>query len=365
MAHRLGALALLLIAAAASAQDPTCGPDARALDATLRTDYAGRDLLAGSGGESRSGALARLVRQAEAAPSPVACDSLLHLATALFPDGHLSVGTPRNAPLPPERVRQFGPFPGDFGLRFVGDSAAVLRLPTFDLDAKPAIDSLITAHRERLLRTPYLIVDVRQNGGGGDGSFAGVIPLLYTGPIRASGIEMAATPANRAELAGFAADPRLDEGSRAEVLALLARLDQGEPGAFVALADPGAFDTVLDTVAAMPRAVALLVNGGTASAAEELVVAARQSAKVLVVGAPTYGALDYSNVREQVLPSGERTAYVPTTRRQWLPAFSVDAAGLAPDVRVPEGVEDWPAFALGALLARQALAASGGSGGVR
>ncbi len=85
---------------------------------------------------------------------------------------------------------------------------------------------------------------------------------------------------------------------------------------------------------------------------------ARASAKVVVVGGATEGALDYSNVRSAPLPGGVRVARVPMTRRLWLPETSVDAAGIAPDVLVPDGVPDWAVFALGVLTARDAAPAA-------
>ncbi|WP_420455382.1 hypothetical protein [Rubrivirga sp.] len=97
-----------------------------------------------------------------------------------------------------------------------------------------------------------------------------------------------------------------------------------------------------------------LTNAGTASSAEEFVLMARWSSKVVVVGGATEGALDYSNVRSAPLPSGVRVAHIPMTRRGWLPETSVDAGGIAPDVRVPDGASDWAVFALGVLAARDA-----------
>ena len=81
-------------------------------------------------------------------------------------------------------------------------------------------------------------------------------------------------------------------------------------------------------------------------------MASAQSSKVTTVGRPTAGGLDYGSVRSLPLPSGERTLRFGTARRDWPEGFTVDAAGIAPAVRVPAGVTDWSAFALGVIVGR-------------
>ena len=349
MSRLASALAFVaLLALPAQAQDAGCGPDARAVRTHLYTDYGGRDLLLDAG---RAADLDRLVAEAAAAPDVVACDSLLWTAAALFPDGHLDVATPRRQPSRFWPDRRYGPWGGEFGLRFVGDSAAVLRLPSFGLMHKAAIDSLIAANRERLLRTPYLVVNVQNNGGGSDDSFSSLLPLILSGTVQMVDAEIVASPNNIADFEVLAADPRFDDETRTWLFERIAEMRAAEPGAFVAFG--GGAPEVFEPTA-MPRAVALVIEGSVGSSAEELALVARTSPKVTLVGAPTYGALDYSNVRDVPLPSGERTLHLPTTRRNWLPAASVDDGGIRPDVTVPDGVADWDAFALGVIVAKDA-----------
>ena len=354
---RLALLTLAVLLPLAVAAQTPCGADAEAMRGLLQTDYGGRDLLLDAG---RAAELDRLVAEAVAAPTPAACDSLLHTATALFPDGHLGVDTPRPVPERFWPARRYGPWGGDLGVRFVGDEAAVLRIPSFDISQKAAIDSLLLAHGERLGRTPYLVVNLQSNGGGSDDSFAELLPLLYARPIRMAGAEVVASAGNVDYYASFLDDPRFDPETLELVSDIVASLRRVEPGAFAPMGEPGVFDVEFDGPAAMPRAVALVVDGAVGSSAEELVLMARTSAKVTVVGTPTAGALDYSNLRLVALPSGERTLRLPTSRRAWLPGFSVDAAGIAPDVVVPRGVTDWDAFALGVLVAREGVAPDAG-----
>ncbi len=344
--------AVLLAAPTTAAQNAECERDADALSELLRTDYSGRGLLDDL---ERTAALDSVVALAPQVPDAAACDRLLHSATALFPDGHLGV----EAETPSERVREgvrlFSPWSGETGVQFVGDSAAVVRVRSFDLSVASVIDSVITAHAKRLAATPYLVIDVTTNGGGGDAAFAPLLPFVLTGPVRLVGAEIVATEGNRASVVDVAAADEVDGETRMFLLGLAERMGNAVPGAFIPMLEDHESVIAPDSVTALPRMVAVLTDAGTASSAEEFVLVARQSARVIIVGAATYGALDYSNVRGVMLPSGTRAVGLPMTRRSWLPETSIDAAGIAPDMYVPTGTKDWTAFALGVLFGRDAV----------
>lgn len=348
---RLLPLLVLLTALPAGAQDTgaLCADDFDAVASALREDYGGRDLLlVGAEGEGRAAALAELRAEAAGAGTPAACDDVLHRATALFPDGHLRVSTPRPGPSR-DRSADTAPDAGGLSLRFVGDSAAVLRLPTFRAQAKATIDSVVFSNLPRLLSVPYLVIDVTGNGGGSDASFQALAPLLYTGPLTFAPMERRASAGNIAYYEGELERTDLPPAQRAFYESALAAMRAAD-GDWTS-SEPTTI--ALDLNNPYPRAVALLVDAGTASSAEELVLASAQSTKVTTVGRPTYGALDYSNLRPVRLPSGERTLMLPTSRRLWPDGFSVDAAGIEPAVRVPDGVDDWSAYALEHLVGRE------------
>lgn len=352
MRHLLVLLALLaLLPARAQSADAPCLDDFDAVATALREDYGGRDLLlVGPEGEERAATLDDLRAAAASAQTPADCDDVLHRATGLFPDGHLRVSTPRPGP-PHPRSADVASHAGGLSLRFVGDSAAVLRIPTFRAEAKAAIDSVVFGHLPRLLSRPYLVIDITGNGGGSDASFQALAPLLYTGPLTFAPIERRASPGNIAYYEAELSRSDLVPTQRAFYESVLADLQMAEGG----WTSASSSTITLDIDNPYPRAVALVVDAGTASSAEELVLAAAHSTKVTTVGRPTFGALDYSNLRPVPLPSGERTLMLPTSRRLWPDGFSVDAAGIAPAVRVPDGVDDWSDYALGYLMGRASL----------
>jgi C-terminal processing protease CtpA/Prc len=83
----------------------------------------------------------------------------------------------------------------------------VLRLPSFAVNRKPAVDQLVNDNRTRLLSTPYLVIDVRGNGGGWTDAYSSVMPLLYTDPIFVDGMDAWASPGNIASVRALTTQP--------------------------------------------------------------------------------------------------------------------------------------------------------------
>ncbi|MEL6628470.1 MAG: S41 family peptidase, partial [Bacteroidota bacterium] len=88
----------------------------------------------------------------------------------------------------------------------INDQTTLLRIPSFSYSEKSKIDSVILTNKELILQTPNLIIDLRNNGGGSDGSFEELLPILYTNPIRTIGVEMLSTPLNNQRMLDFVND---------------------------------------------------------------------------------------------------------------------------------------------------------------
>jgi C-terminal processing protease CtpA/Prc len=81
--------------------------------------------------------------------------------------------------------------------------------------------------------------------------------------------------------------------------------------------------------------VAVLIDGGTVSASEVLVLKALQSRRAVVIGEPTAGALDYQSVYILRLSPEEGRwflGYPTITRHAGLPAGGMRGKGIQPDV---------------------------------
>ncbi|HEX8451329.1 MAG TPA: S41 family peptidase [Longimicrobium sp.] len=312
-----------------------CVRDVDSAAAVVRHDYAGFADKA-RGKEGALAALTDSVRaDARAAADAEACTAALRRWAGFFGDRHMSV----LASAPAQRPAAPGPPapPEGPSVRYPDDSTAVLRLPDFGQRHKPAIDSVVAAHRARILARPYLVVDVRGNGGGWTDSYASVLPLLYTGPIRVPGISVWASAGNTEYLRGMSTSPNLPEAIRTRMAALVPAMEANRGGFVPIDADR---EIRFDTVHPLPRAVAVLVDRRCASSCEQFALDVRQSRKVVLLGAEnTRGMLDYGNLRTVALPSGERRIQFPVARSHRLPAEPLDATGVAPAVRVPPGAD--------------------------
>ena len=342
--------------------DPSCAVDFDSLIAIARRDYAGYQTAA----QLRPAALAAIadtLRRAAAGapPGAPACEVVLARWLAFFRDGHLHLVPavpPERGPAGPGPVAPVGPDPARPSLVALDSATLLLRIPSFDLTYKPAIDSLLSAGAVRLARAPVLITDVRSNGGGGDAAFAGLVPLIYTGPIRIVGADAWASPANAAYFREILAIPELPESDRELVRRLLAGMER-RPHRFV----PIDRDTVLRFGAgrAAPGTVAVLYDRGSGSTTEEFLLQAQQSRKTMLFSRErSAGALDYANVRQAPLPSGRWGLQFGTSRSRRLPAHPVDPDGIAPAVRIPPGVRDEVAYVRGYLAGRAGRAGRAG-----
>lgn len=325
----------------------TCAADFDALEAKVRGDYAGfQDKVTAQGREAELDAFTeRVRREVQAAADSAACTAALRRWVGFFRDRHLAVSEPRPRPAAEEKKPDAAPSvdEGLPTLRFYEDGTAVLRLPDFGDSYKAPIDKLIAVNRERLLATPYLVIDVRGNGGGWTDSYDAVLPLLYTDPVFRDGMDVWASPGNIASAREIASSDKVPASIRNQARELLARMEKS-PGQFVMMVEDG--ELRLDAVLPMPRAVAILVDRRCASTCEQFLLDARQSRKVKVLGEKsTGGLLDYGNALTTPLPSGHRRMHVPTTRSRRLPFIPLDLAGIMPDVRLPKNEPDAVEFA--------------------
>ena len=223
-----------------------------------------------------------------------------------------------------------------FAARELSPGTVLVQIPTFN-DPR-GIDSLFAAEGARIRAAERLVVDVRGNGGGSDYNYRELLPLVYTGPIKVVGMMALATDDNIRANEALAADTTLPEGQRAGLRANVARMKANRGGWWIG--NDG--ETTFDSVRAMPRRVAILVDRGCASSCEQFLLAARQSAKVTLYGDRSAGILDYANVRRAEMPGGDLVLNYPTTKSKRVAAGQgIDGVGIAPHVRIPVG--EWDA----------------------
>ena len=230
----------------------------------------------------------------------------------------------------------------------IDSQAVLLRIPSFANAQKPVIDSVIAAHRATILQTPSLIIDLRGNGGGSDGSYEELLPFLYTNPIRDVGVEFLSTPLNNQRMLDFAENPKYNFSEEERAWAreayetLSARI-----GEFVALNEEPVSVIRLDTVYPYPRHIGILIHEENGSTTEQFLLAAKQSRKVKLFGTTTYGVLDISNMYEVLSPCKGFKLYYSLSRSMRIPKMTIDEKGIQPDFYLDEQIlpYQWIEFA--------------------
>jgi hypothetical protein len=222
----------------------------------------------------------------------------------------------------------------------LSDSTFYLRIPSFMVDYA---EVLTRKHWAEITSTPNLIIGIRNNGGGLDEFYEILSDLVYTQPYESKGVEWYATENNikMYEEALKNGDIRNgDEGIR-WTNALLGEMKKNT-GGFVIHPMMGADQTIKnDTVYSFPNKVGIIINQHNASSAEQFLLSAKQSSKVIVFGnSNTAGVLDYSNAISENLPSNKYELIFPMTRSRRLPDHPIDNIGISPDVIVPYPATD-------------------------
>jgi C-terminal processing protease CtpA/Prc len=215
---------------------------------------------------------------------------------------------------------------------------------------KPALDSLVARYRDEMSHADKLIIDLRGNEGGGSGMTNDLEPFL-------SLEEELPNPFPTDRPLMLSSDDQIAYARRAFgpdttafVRGLLERL-RTHPGELVPLNDSADSTKKVDprdwVVSTGPKHVGVLIDRGTVSASEVLVLYALRSPRATVFGEPTAGALDYQSTSIVPLSPNEKRWYLgygTITRGPGLPAGGMRGKGIPPQVpldfrRVTDPVE--------------------------
>jgi C-terminal processing protease CtpA/Prc len=212
---------------------------------------------------------------------------------------------------------------------------------------KPALDSLVATYRTEMSSADRLIIDLRGNEGGGSFMTNNLEPFV-------SLAEELPNPFPTDRPLMLSSDDQIAYARRAFgpdtsafVRGLVERL-KASPGELVPLNDPA--DTAKApaprnrVVSSGPRRVGVLVDRGTVSAAEVLVLAALRSPRATVFGERTAGALDYQSANIVSISPREKRWYLgygTITRAAGLPVGGMRGKGIPPQVPIDlEAVAD-------------------------
>ncbi|AZA83605.1 peptidase S41 [Chryseobacterium lactis] len=240
-------------------------------------------------------------------------------------------------------------------LKQINKNTLFLRIPSFKGSLKKDIDSVIAANQAKIESTENLIIDIRDNGGGSDNSFAKIIPYLYTNPIRSIRTQLYSTKLNNQRMLDLYENYQKYGIAKEDRDFLKSSYDKLSKnlGQFVSLnEDPSIVGIkTLDKIFPNPKNVGIIVNNGNGSTAEEFLLAARQSKKVKLFGTTTAGVLDISNMYFVNSPCNEFKLGYSLSKSFRIPDMAIDGKGIQPDYFIDKTIPDykWIEFVNGVL----------------
>jgi len=209
------------------------------------------------------------------------------------------------------------------------------RIPSFWHTQQKGIDSILTANRNKILKTENLIIDLRNNGGGSDGTYTNLKEFLYTNPVRMVSLEYLSTPLNNQRFLEFA-NSSIDSWYKETYEKM-----QGKLGEFVNPFDKDIIIYERNRVHKYPKNVGILINEGCASATEQFLFETKQSKKVKLFGVSTMGASDISNMYSVESPCKEFKLWYCVSRSLRIPGMTIDDIGLQPDFYLDKSIPQY------------------------
>lgn len=219
---------------------------------------------------------------------------------------------------------------------YLSDSTFYLRVSSFYSNIG---NEFVIQHWNEIMSRPNLIIDIRNNGGGQDNYYHELAKLIYTKPYESKGVEWYASKGNikSFEESMEKGEVRNGEEGMKWICDLVAEMKKNV-GGFVTHPHYLDYNSTVerDTVYPMPKNVGIIINEGNASSAEQFLLSAKESDKVILFGnSNTAGVLDYSNITPNEFPSGIYQLWCPMTRSKRLPENPIDNIGIAPEVIIP------------------------------
>jgi len=224
--------------------------------------------------------------------------------------------------------------------KILNDSTSYVRIPSFSGGLSAKIDSFYMAIDAQIQSKPYLIIDVRNNGGGSDRNASPLLKYIYTKPFAEDIVDLYVTEGNIKMWELWYEKINTDtinynKEVRKKFLDNINKMKKAPLNSFL-LKDK---DTIKrDKVLSYPKKVVIIANKYCASSCETLLFWAKESDKTILVGENSGGYVGYGEVGSINTPCYEFTLYCTMTRYRKQRAFEV--TGIPPNVRLNNRT-DW------------------------
>lgn len=251
--------------------------------------------------------------------------------------------------------QNFGAAPeGDwFQFKFLNDSTSYVHIKTFDGALRTKFDSAYKQVIPLIKGKPYLIIDIRDNGGGSDSNWQPLARLAYTTPYEYDKTYVFCTTESikrYEETLDKMEQNRKDYGEEAIkwTKKRINLMKKAPLNTFALIRNYKGKNKYRKQgrIEATPQKIVLMYNRNSASAAEGLILDAMQSKKVITFGEPSGGYITFGNVMPLSTPHLNLQMQIATQKTP--NRFQYEKSGIPPQIKA-NNQEEWLAQALGLL----------------
>ena len=314
------------------------------IDKAIRI-YAGFDDKVNDNTRAQYEALVTTLRaKAKNAKDENSCKGILRSYVAFFKDSHVFIWLESERQHFIDSLNRIGAKATDpVAFKQLNKNFLYVKLEVFNQKEVDKVDSLFAANRELLAKTPYLIFDLRGNGGGNASTSDEMAKLIYTNPITYPAWDYRSSPEYIETSEKYLKRQKDTTAQWYLKSKRLLELLKSHPGELVT--DGEDYKREYDSVPkGYPKQVAFLIDKDCGSATEFYIFEGKQSKKVTIFGTNSHGVMDYGSDQTFKLCDGSVRLALPWGRNGWVRDFRIDNVGFKPDVPIPSTEKDWVGF---------------------
>jgi hypothetical protein len=220
----------------------------------------------------------------------------------------------------------------------------VLKIPDLTGSNWRIIDSVIEKNLKKISTNDLLIIDFRNNGGGGYNALKKLFPFIFTSN---NVVEKYAIKSSEDNITDYELllnkGYYLDSSAKKRIINKIQLLEENRNKLCEVTEEIFLGKKALTS----PRKIVFLINGATASAAEMFVkIAKDNSSKVKGYGNKSYGNMDYGDISIYSLNCDLFKVSIPKSRSSWVDKERYNYIGFPPDVYIPDYVQNWEEFVI-------------------
>lgn len=195
--------------------------------------------------------------------------------------------------------------PKDLIFKEINSQINYIHIPTFSGYWSAKLDSFYSKYDKAIQSKPYLIIDVRNNGGGSDDNANPLLKYIYSKPFYSDKVELYVTEENiRKSIEWYETNKidtiNFDKSFMKEIQEEIERMKKAPLNSFISRSDKQLIK--LNQVLKHPKKIAVLMNRNCASSCESLLFWAMESSKCILMGENSGGYVGYGEIGSTTTP---------------------------------------------------------------